>query len=164
MRALTALLMCCPTTTGQTIIDRLDLLERGVQQVRPTQYVPDLTGMVRYKPQRNHELPHTLQQSGGLEGVTGWYSELFRSYHARGATGWEVGATFADVLRNASGVVFEHREATKREDGSWDRFIVYRNRDARPAGYKGISARKCVECHGKLPAHQDTIFSIIRRE
>lgn len=95
---------------------------------------------------------------GGLEGVTGWSSELFRRAsmlvflgRVRGdAITWQPlyldGDVFADVLRNEVGTVFEVRVA-ERVDGVWDRYVAYRDARAFPPGYVPIRRGSCQECH-----------------
>lgn len=109
-------------------------------------------------------LENKWQVPGGLDGVHGWSSQLLKSKEAfaseflvrqdpsdgSSAITWgriyPDGTTFADVLRNESGVVFEVRVADKR-DGIWERFTAYRNVNARPNGYVPVSSRQCRECH-----------------
>ena len=102
---------------------------------------------------------------GGLLGVRGWTSALFRSQHrprvflARQSPYSDVdavtwyreypnGTTFADVLQNDAGEVFEARIAEKR-GGKWDRYVAYRNAAHRPAGYLPPKRSACESCHSQ---------------
>lgn len=107
------------------------------------------------------------QVPGGLEGVQGWTSELYR-FIAGGQTwvgnigvlnsfgyiqqnrGWQRqykdGTYFADLLSTDKGV-FEIRVAEKN-DGVWERYIAYKNGDARPEGYTGLR-QACSACHSQ---------------
>lgn len=109
---------------------------------------------------------------GGLTGVEGWSSTLYRSRGRRAtvflvrqdpsdgnsAVTWNRrypdGSQFADVLRNADGEIFEVRYAEK-SDGQWDRYILYRNVAARPHGYDGIARGSCVSCHRDKPGSSE---------
>lgn len=101
---------------------------------------------------------------GGLEGVHGWSSRLYRTKGMRvrafltrqdpsdgnsAVTWWQNypdGSTFADVLRNDAGVVFEVRIAEK-SSGEWERFIAYKKASARPEGYSPLKRSDCRSCH-----------------
>jgi len=101
---------------------------------------------------------------GGLAGVNGWSSRLYRSKSmlasvflvrqdpndSVSAVTWSRnypdGAVFADVLRNESGRVFEVRVAEKRA-GEWERFVAYRDIGARPHGYNQPRRSECRACH-----------------
>ena len=134
------------------------------------------------------QLERKWQVPGGLDGVTGWRSDLYQKQ-----TGWqwtermpvlnsfgyyqyEVGYTrayddgsmFLDILTNtATGKVFEIRVAEKRR-GRWIRSVDYRDIDQRPAGYKRVRSRDCRTCHeqagtgnyaGPLVPGNDTVIS-----
>lgn len=109
------------------------------------------------------QLEAKWRMPGHLEGVNGWKSRLFKSEHrpkvflARqepydndAAVTWfrqyPDGATFADVLCNSDGVVFEVRMAEK-VNGRWERFIAYKDATARPANYTPPTRAACAECH-----------------
>ncbi len=107
--------------------------------------------------------------SGGLEGVKGWTSQKLRYLPPNSKVTYWVGdinvlnsfgytqanrgirrsypdgTEFHDVLRNAEGVVFEHRKRTKA-DGKWTAQVVYRDAEARPPGYVGLKV-SCASCH-----------------
>lgn len=120
---------------------------------------------------------------GHLSGVEGWSSTLYRKsgvrvreslvYQADGdAITWgrsyDDGATFADVLRNREGKVFEIRMAQK-VNGVWDRHVAYSTVDARPSGYIPVKRLSdCKQCHqqagvaaygGNAISGADEIFS-----
>lgn len=104
---------------------------------------------------------------GGLDGVHGWTSTLYRGSGNRvrewrgpvdpGILYSEVtyqrsyddGAWFADVLTNDRGQVFEVRYAEKC-DGAWNRYIAFKNAAARPKGYVGVR-QACSACHNMFP-------------
>ena len=109
------------------------------------------------------------QVPGGLEGVAGWRSDLYRNAGGAPAIrritdiavwngkafqnnrGWtrryDDGAEFLDVLTNTdSGKVFEVRKAIKL-GGSWQRFTVYRDKAHWPSGYGGPAKLDCRGCH-----------------
>ncbi len=104
------------------------------------------------------------QIPGGLVGVQGWSSRLYRTRGLRTqayltrqdpsdgsstitwAHTFPVGSVFADVLTNAHGAIFEIRLAEKADDG-WQRFVAYKNVAARPHGYAVPSRNACRECH-----------------
>lgn len=100
---------------------------------------------------------------GGLVGVSGWKSTLYRSkirarvYLGRAdandsvsAVTWHRsypdGATFADVLRNDAGQMFEVRVAEK-VNGEWRRYVAFKDVEARPHGYAPQTSRQCAACH-----------------
>lgn len=108
------------------------------------------------------------QVPGGLEGVSGWHSDVYRMrakvktwqtympvlnrfgyfQNELGYTrSYEDGTTFADVL-SKDGKVFEVRYAVKR-DGHWDRFVAFKDVSARPSGYAPPTSKQCVECHSQ---------------
>lgn len=118
------------------------------------------------------KVPRTQQEEkwrvpGGLAGIGGWESELWRwsprqvtlgsipvlnrfgyfqnelGYRAK----YEPGAEFLDVLRNReTGKVFEVRKAMKTGNG-WQRFVTYRRAEHRPRGYHGPKGLNCHSCH-----------------
>lgn len=57
------------------------------------------------------------------------------------------GARFDDVLSNAEGVVFEHR-VREKADGKWKSRIEYKDIEARPKGYEGLTV-SCASCHNQ---------------
>jgi hypothetical protein len=105
---------------------------------------------------------------GGMVGVDGWHSDLYRYVPTRpvewvgsipvlnqynsfqSERGWirryPNGTVFADVLSNADGKVFEVRMRSK-ESGAWTNDVAYRDKSARPAGYAGFSSKDCLQCH-----------------
>jgi len=112
-------------------------------------------------------LERKWQVPGGLESVHGWESVLLKRVPVGGRQyvadigvrnssgyiqyehGWRReypdGTVFADVLA-ADGEPFEVRVAEK-DAGVWNRYVVYRNVAARPAGYQPV--RGCVACHAE---------------
>src|ERR1019366_2075659 len=57
------------------------------------------------------------------------------------------GTIFADILSNKDGKVFEARFAEKRDDGTWDRYVAFKDVSARPSGYHGLTSKDCRTCH-----------------
>lgn len=108
-------------------------------------------------------------QSGGMQGVGGFRSDLYRYYPSEPKTwiadipvwngsnyqsnrGWKVefapGTKFLDVLSDeASGKVFEVRQREKLESGEWESTVLYEDKAARPKGYSGKPAQSCASCH-----------------
>lgn len=109
------------------------------------------------------------QVPGGMEGVSGWSSDLYRyvpegwqrqwtarlpvlnsfgnfQYELGWTRAYPDGTVFMDVLSNAeTGKVFEARIAEKN-NGAWDRYVAYRDAGQYPAGYEGLK-RSCASCH-----------------
>lgn len=110
---------------------------------------------------------------GGLAGLSGWSSALYRgksnrvrnyfersdpSDQYRVNTGeiwgsefihkraYDDGAIFADVLRNAKGETFEVR-VSEKHGGKWDRYVAYFNSEASPRGYARVT--RCGDCHDR---------------
>lgn len=120
------------------------------------------TGFISSYP-RSHAEPK-WNAAGGLLGVTGWTSALYKKASASVGLGYvdeavvfspivwqpkyEDGSVFADVLRNDRGRVFEVRVAEK-QGGAWDRYVAYRNPSEYPAGYVPIKRSSCVACHSE---------------
>ncbi len=128
-------------------------------------------------------------QSGGMLGLEGWRSDLYkyvpeRMLHERKTisvenssgdfqTEWSWqrsypdGTVFMDVLSNqASGKVFSHRVRTKN-NGQWKSREVYRDEAEYPVGYVGLK-QSCSSCHDEtgtggyavgLVPGGDTVFS-----
>lgn len=148
--------------------------------------LPFPDGAVRYKPAKFTQaiyrlndvptidrVPRSLlkaewQVPGGMEGVEGWRSDLYRYVPAGWQRSWrallpvvnsfgsvqhELGFTrsypdgtfFVDALSNAKGEPFEIRMREKH-NGKWESYVAWRNVAARPAGYHGLT-RSCASCH-----------------
>lgn len=111
------------------------------------------------------------QVPGGMEGVTGWRSDLYKMIPDGGLlwTGnipvknsfghfqtelghkrsYPDGTVFFDVLTNAkTNEIFEHRERRKVA-GQWKSRVVYSDDDARPRGYVGLKGVSCSSCHNE---------------
>ena len=116
------------------------------------------------------DLERKWQVPGGMEGITGWRSDLYavavsgsKQYGAYlpvlnssgyfqneygYARTYADGTQFFDVLSNKStGRVFELRERRK-VDGQWANHVLYRDEEARPAGYSGLRVG-CNACHNQ---------------
>lgn len=113
---------------------------------------------------------HKWAVPGGLFGVTGWKSTLYKHVpygtarwvdnipvwngtNYQNNRGWvrsyADGAMFVDVLTNEkTGKVFEARIAEKHE-GKWERYVAYKDVTQRPPGYHGLQM-KCVACHNNV--------------
>lgn len=135
---------------------------RYTQAIATTNNAPSIDLVHRSRLEAKWQVP------GGLEGIVGWRSDVYRmrakvkTWRAfmpvRNSFGYfqnelgytrsyEDGATFADVL-STEGKVFEVRYAVKR-DGQWDRFVAFKDVSARPHGYVPPTSRQCVECHSQ---------------
>lgn len=106
------------------------------------------------------------QVPGGMEGVSGWRSDLYRyvpnrkqyigmvavfngnndQFEQGHKREYADGTQFHDVL-SYKGKVFEHRVAEKR-GGQWERFVAYKDTSARPLGYFGLR-QSCISCHSE---------------
>lgn len=158
----------------------------GQQPVRPwSSGVPYLDGLVHYQPTRLTQsiavrdnvpvqdlVPRTAllpkwQVPGGMEGIRGWKSDLYKLVPYRykwlgripvatslGTVQHELGykqeypngTVFMDVLSNAkTGKVFEHR-VREKAGGTWYSYVAFRDRSQNPPGYHGLK-QQCVECH-----------------
>lgn len=106
---------------------------------------------------------------GGMLGVEGWQSDLYRvvpgapqvwvgniavlnsSGYFQANRGYRrsypAGTVFADVL-SSKGRVFEVRYAEKRANG-WERYVAFKDASARPAGYQGLQGQRCASCHSE---------------
>ncbi len=141
-----------------------------MQRYTPARYtqeiaVTDGRDRISRVPRRNLELK--WQVPGGMEGVHGWRSDLYRYVPAapqvwvgniavwNGSNfqqnrGWRRayrdGTFFADVLSNDKGEVFEVRYREK-EGGRWFNHVAFRNKAARPRGYVAIRTNQCASCH-----------------
>jgi hypothetical protein len=103
-----------------------------------------------------------------MEGIKGWKSDLYRYVpyepdhwigdisvlnsfnnfqknrgHLRS---YPDGTEFHDVL-SKDDVVFEHR-IREKVNGKWESYVAYKNVDARPEGYTGLT-QSCASCHEK---------------
>lgn len=111
-------------------------------------------------------------QPGGLEGIKGWRSERYRhlpenarvktwvgnievenslkyKQHNRGILrSYPNGTRFDELLINDdTGRVFEHRSRFKI-DGTWKSAIEFKDEQARPEGYTGLTV-SCSSCHAE---------------
>jgi hypothetical protein len=117
----------------------------------------------------HRDLKSRWLQSGGLEGISGWRSDLYCNEAAskspayigniqvRNEYGYyqpnrgfrrefKEGSRFLDVLSNTkTGKVFEVRQRLK-EDGKWASRTLFEDVKARPSGYEGLQMR-CSDCH-----------------
>ena len=135
-----------------------------------TQEIATTNGRPRITPVHRLNLESRWHQSGGMDGITGWRSDVYRlieaePYQARlpvlnsfgffqNELGWTrvypPNARFDDVLSNTeTGKVFEHRTATKAK-GVWTRRVIYSDETQRPADYTGLTVT-CASCHDSFP-------------
>ena len=106
--------------------------------------------------------------SGGMEGISGWKSDVYKLVPKEPNTrqeripvfngsndqyewGWvrtyHPGTRFFDCLSNTkTGKVFELRERHLDEDRAWRSEVVFRDVGERPAGYHGLKVT-CSSCH-----------------
>lgn len=121
-----------------------------------------LRGYIAPSPRASLELKWRVP--GHLAGVHGWSSRLFKSRDSMPTVGlvrqdsnddssaitwgrnYPDGSTFADVLRNEQGKVFEIRVASKQA-GQWERFVAFSDASARPHGYVRPTSKQCAGCH-----------------
>ncbi len=160
---------------SKTVSGRWPSMEHleGMERYKPFQltqsifkYTGNPNGIIRGVHRSATEAKY--QVPGGLIGVKGWRSELYRtnimadetlafigvknsmgSYQNEAAflRSYPDGAEFDDLLINTkTNKVFEHRVAQK-VDGKWERFIAYSDPDERPAGYVQPSRKECASCH-----------------
>lgn len=150
-------------------IDGMELYTpaRFTQAIAQTKFVGARDFVPTQTPVHRSNLKMEWQVPGGMEGVDGWRSDLYkhipkgwqREWTARlpvlnsfGNFQYELGWTraypdgtvFVDVLSN-EGKVFEARIAEKQE-GKWERYVAYRDADAYPSGYSGLT-KTCTSCH-----------------
>lgn len=109
---------------------------------------------------------------GGLEGLSGWTSRLYRTLPGGKKPAYAVkeiqvensfghkqpnraltrsypdGTRFDEVLSGKGGKVFEHR-MRRKEGGKWESRTLYSDRLARPEGYKGLEGKACASCHNE---------------
>lgn len=143
----------------------------GLQRYKRAQYTQEIAvtnDRDRITPVHRLALDPKWHQSGGMEGVTAYRSDLYRLFpfeprayvgnigvlnsfgHIQQNRGWRRefpdGTRFDDVLSNTeTGKVFEHRMATKSA-GVWTRKVIFRDEAHRPAGYVGLT-QTCSSCH-----------------
>lgn len=149
--------------------------------------LPRFPGMQRYRSARYTQAIYTLndapaidpvdrgllkpewQVPGGMEGVHGWKSDLYRYIpdgwqrqwqqrkpvkNSFGTTQFELGfhraypdgTYFVDALSH-DGRPFEVR-VREKNDGVWTSYIAWKDVSARPPGYAGLTKR-CAECHNQ---------------
>lgn len=136
---------------------------------------PGPNGEVVKVPRSNHEM--IWRVPGGMDTVSGWTSDLFRSPSPRVQTwrGQMPGVPFsmsgfkreylegAWVYDNLSyrGKSFELR-IREFKNGKWDAYVAWKSVENRPPGYTGLK-QKCASCHDQagLPGRPGghTIFS-----
>lgn len=145
----------------------------GLEKYAPAKNTQSLSriGSFSYRDSRiavasRTQLKAKWQVPGGMEGITGWRSDLYRFVPSRkqwvgmiavfnGSNDqfeqghkreYADGTQFHDVLSHR-GRVFEHRIAEKR-DGRWERFVAFKDASARPVGYHGLQ-QSCASCHSE---------------
>lgn len=135
-----------------------------------TQEIAVTNGYDRISPVPRTRLEAKWHQSGGMEGVKDFRSDLYRYLpempevwvgnisvlnslgYFQDNRGWKInyvdGSKFMDVLSNTTtGDVFEIRTREKKA-GKWQSGILYTNEKARPEGYKGLTV-SCNSCHSQ---------------
>jgi hypothetical protein len=111
---------------------------------------------------RTGEAAHRLAMVPVKNGFTPTSTQLARGI----VRTYPDGTRFDDVLKY-KGTVFEHRVREKAA-GKWSSEVVYRDKDAYPPGYAGLTVT-CASCHDKpgsgdygkdgLVPGGDTVFS-----
>lgn len=155
------------------------------QTARYTQEIAVTNNRDRITPIHRRNLETRWQVPGGLDGLTGWTSQLYRRADAKNFIGdipvwngsnyqhnrgwrrqYDNGTVFADVLSTDAGV-FEVRVAEK-QDGQWQRYVAYSDVSKAPIGYRRLSSADCRKCHAEagtgnyaapLVPGGDTVFS-----
>ena len=145
-------------------------IPKGFYNYTPTAYAQSIA-TVNDRPSIRAELRRRLlpkwQVPGGMEGVTGFRSDLYRNSDSWAQEWYQRmpvknsfgfyqlelgvrrayadGSVFLDVLSH-NGKVFELRVAEKQR-GEWRRYVAFKDVDARPKGYAGLKGQTCAECH-----------------
>lgn len=148
----------------------------GGERYKPAKYTQEIAvtdGRDRISPVPRSQTEPIWHQPGGMQGVTGWRSDLFKfapspqtfiaDISVRNEFGYfqpnrgyvrryQAGTWFADVLSNAvTGKPFEVRVIEKQADGTWDRYVAFKSVKDRPQGYTGLQFT-CAACHSRFPA------------
>ncbi len=140
----------------------------GLVRYRRAQYTQEIAvtnNVDRITPVHRSKLESKWHQSGGMEGISGYHSDVYKFVPAgmrvgianiqvwngsnfqpnRGWTrSYPDGTVFFDVL-SKDGEVFEARERRK-ENGNWKSRVVFKDEAHRPTGYKGLTV-SCASCH-----------------
>ena len=161
---------------------------RAYKRARYTQRISVTNGLDAILRVPRREVDNEWLHSGGLRGLSGWKSDVYKYVPAGGEAfvanlpvwngsnfqnnrGWTRsypdGTVFFDILSNSEGKVFEGRMAMK-EKGKWTRRVVFTDIEARPSGYHGLK-QSCASCHDHNPGSggyavgmisgADTVFS-----
>jgi hypothetical protein len=147
---------------------------KGIRRYRPARYTQRIAvtdNRDSITPVPRSQLEAKWQVPGGLVGLTGWKSDLRRYIPEGGVQGianiavwngssfqnnrghvrrYPTGTVFMDILSNTeTGKVFEHRIAEKNEDGTWERYVAFRDPEQRPLGYVPLKSHQCASCHAE---------------
>ena len=142
-------------------------------RARFTQRISVTNGRDAILPVPRENVDNEWLHSGGLRGVRGWKSDVYK-YVPEGASAsayvanlpvwngsnfqynrgyyreYPNGTQFFDILSNTeTGRVFEAREASKK-NGNWTRRVVFTDAEQRPHGYTGLT-QSCASCHDHNP-------------
>jgi hypothetical protein len=135
------------------------------QEIATTNNLPRITPVPR-----SATLPK-WRTSGGMEGIHGFKSEVFKlvpgeeygkrelvpvrnsfgnmQHELAYTRSYPDGTVFVDHLTNTeTGKAFETRIAEK-QNGEWTRYVAFRDKSQRPAGYNGLRGMTCVTCHNR---------------
>ena len=161
-----------PGADSSRALPSVDMLTKGMTKYVPAKYTQqsfNRSGQGSNKIIHRSTLEEKWNVPGGLAGLRGWTSVLYRNKaHVNnwfghvdpndspqiGVWGSEIthqrsyddGAVFADILTNDKGQPFEVRLAEKI-DGQWHRYIAFKDPDARPIGYTSPTRKECRACH-----------------
>lgn len=143
----------------------------GMVRYLPTQYTQEIAvtnDRDRISKVSRFNLASKWHQPGGMEGIVGWRSDLYKliptpprvfigniavwnGANFQNNRGWRReyadGTQFHDVL-SYRGVVFEHRKRQKIA-GKWESLVIHKNIAARPPGYVGLQGQTCASCHSE---------------
>ena len=139
------------------------------KSARYTQAIYTLNNGPAIDPVDRGLLKEEWQVPGGMEGVHGWKSDLYKFVPDGWQREWQQrkpvrnsfgnfqyelgfhraypdGTFFVDALSH-NGRPFEVR-VREKNDGQWTSYIAWKDVNARPPGYAGLT-KKCAECHNQ---------------
>lgn len=146
----------------------------GAQRYAPSKFTQRTFNKGIIEPVRRAELKMKWQVPGGMEGVRGWRSDLYRYVPDGYQDSWKAwiavfngsndqdevawtrsrpeGTFYMDVLSH-KGKVFEVRVRERDKDYAgnlkWSSFISFRDPESRPPGYVALTSKDCAGCHNE---------------